>query len=263
MPCRSNTYRRMIQAYKGLKYTRCALILFAIWDGFDIYDTMKEQGGIYMSEETQTEKSITQQGNPGKPAGEAGEQMLDRMNREHYEVTGWGLSFFDFSPRDTVLDIGCGGGMTLSRLAEMVSEGNIFGVDYSALSVEKSKNMNEALVESGRIKIVEGSVDALPFEDKSFDKITTVESFYFWPTPEKSLGEVYRVLKPGGVFVLIADIHGGAELTEEQIENIKRYDLRNPSPDEFETLFKAAGFDAVDVHTKEGTSWIAVEGRRK
>ncbi|WP_462331508.1 class I SAM-dependent methyltransferase [Schwartzia sp. (in: firmicutes)] len=216
-----------------------------------------------MNRHSHKEKSITQQGNPGKPAGEAGEQMLERMNREHYEVTGWGLSFFEFDRRDVILDIGCGGGMTLSRLAEKVPEGEIYGVDYSALSVAKSKKMNKAAVESGRMKIVEGSVDALPFDSEMFDKITTVESFYFWPTPEKSLSEVYRVLKHGGVFMLIADIHGGAELTEDQLENIKRYDLRNPAPEEFELLFRTAGFDTAAVHTKEGTSWIAVEGRRK
>ena len=216
-----------------------------------------------MSGHSYTEKSITQQGNPGKPTGEAGEQMLERMNREHYEVTGWGLSFYKFNAQDSVLDIGCGGGMTLSRLAEKIPEGEIYGVDYSTLSVAKSQEMNKAAVESGRMKIVEGSVDALPFADGMFDKITTVESFYFWPTPEKSLSEVYRVLKPGGVFILIADIHGGAELTKDQLENIKRYDLRNPAPEEFELLFKTAGFDAVTVHTKEGTSWIAVEGCRK
>ncbi len=216
-----------------------------------------------MNSHSHKEKSITQQGNPGKPAGEAGEQMLERMNREHYEVTGWGLSFFEFDRRDVILDIGCGGGMTLSRLAEKVPEGEIYGVDYSALSVAKSKKMNKAAVESGRMKIVEGSVDALPFDSEMFDKITTVESFYFWPTPEKSLSEVYRVLKHGGVFMLIADIHGGAELTEDQLENIKRYDLSNPAPEEFELLFRTAGFDTAAVHTKEGTSWIAVEGRRK
>jgi len=216
-----------------------------------------------MGNEAQTDMSITQKGNPGKPEGEAGELMLERMNREHYEVTGWGLSFFDFDALDCVLDIGCGGGMTLSRIAERVTRGTLYGVDYSSLSVAKSKEFNKELVACGRMKIVEGSVDALPFNDRSFDKITTVESFYFWPAPEKSLAEVYRVLKPGGVFILIADIHGAAELTEEQLENIRRYDLRNPAPNEFKTLFRAAGFDEVTVHLKNGTSWIAVEGLRK
>ena len=59
-----------------------------------------------MGNEAQTDMSITQKGNPGKPEGEAGELMLERMNREHYEVTGWGLSFFDFDALDCVLDIG-------------------------------------------------------------------------------------------------------------------------------------------------------------
>lgn len=215
-----------------------------------------------MDTRSDMEASITRQGNPGKPTGEAGGEMLDRMNREHYEVTGWGLSFFNFTNDDTVLDVGCGGGMTLKRMADKVPQGTLYGVDYSAVSVAKSRELNKDLVEKGRMKIVEGSVDALPFEEQAFDKITTVESFYFWPTPEKSLGEVHRVLKTGGVFILIADIHGAAELTAEQLENIRRYDLRNPAPKEFEELFRAAGFNEVIVHLKEGTSWIAVEGRK-
>ncbi|MDE6666410.1 MAG: hypothetical protein K2K14_09570, partial [Ruminococcus sp.] len=51
------------------------------------------------------EKSVTEQGNPAKPQGTAGEEMLNRMNESHYAVTGWALGFFEFSGNENVLDI--------------------------------------------------------------------------------------------------------------------------------------------------------------
>jgi len=42
----------------------------------------------------------------------------------------------------------------------------------------------------------------LPFEDKTFDKIFTVNTVYFWEDPVEYLNEIYRVLKKNGTFVL-------------------------------------------------------------
>ncbi len=75
--------------------------------------------------------------------------------------------------------------------------------------------------------LVEASVEKLPFADNAFDKIITVESFYFWPDPAENLKEVYRVLKDKEPFT------GGRHLPEggspEQVrENIQRFHLFNP-----------------------------------
>ena len=64
-----------------------------------------------------TESEITALGNPGCPTGEAGAQMLQRMNRSHAAVTAWGLSFLALSPDDRVLDIGAGMGSDSLRFA--------------------------------------------------------------------------------------------------------------------------------------------------
>lgn len=212
--------------------------------------------------EEERQHQITEEGNPGKPTGEAGEQMLERMNESHYEVTGFGLSFLRFRPTDAVLDIGCGGGRTLRRMAEKVPEGRLTGVDYSDVSVALSRETNRDLIAAGRMEVVKGSVVALPFPDKSFDKITTVESFYFWPDPGENLREVFRVLKPGGTFMLIADIYGDYPMSAEQKQNIEEYHLFNPTRAEFRQLFTEAGFTDVQVHTAEGKSFIAVEGHK-
>lgn len=223
---------------------------------------MENQAKNMMEEKSLAQHEITKQGNPRKPEGVAGEEMLARMNESHYEVTGWALDLWKIQENDRILDIGCGGGMTLKRMSEQAKQGHLTGVDYSSVSVQESKKLNETDVKSGKMDIIEASVEAMPFADDTFDKIITVESFYFWPDPAENLKEVYRVLKKEGIFHLVADIYGKEGLNERQLSNIKEYQLFNPTKEEFVELFKHAGFNEVVAHTKEGTDWICVEGRK-
>lgn len=69
------------------------------------------------------QKAVTAAGNPAKPTGEAGEQMLARMNESHAPLTAWGLSHFTWRGDEAVLDIGCGGGANLRRMSAHVTTG--------------------------------------------------------------------------------------------------------------------------------------------
>ena len=98
---------------------------------------------------------ITRKGNPRKPQGEEGEQMLRRMNESHSAVTEWALSFLAFEKQDQVLDIGCGGGATLRRMSKRVPEGHLTGVDYSAVSVKLSQETNAEDIQNGKIYLLQ------------------------------------------------------------------------------------------------------------
>ena len=216
-----------------------------------------------MAEKDWTERDReTAEGNPRRPEGAAGRAMLTRMNESHAKLTAWGLSLLSFVPNDTVLDVGCGGGNTLARMAERVTEGHLVGIDYSETSVEASRAFNSMLVAAGRMEILPGSVESLPFSDAHFDKVVTVESFYFWPNPSESLKEVARVVKPGGTFLLLAEIYERPDLPVGIREKVEAYELTNPTPEEFERLFRAAGFSEVETHFMDGEYWIAVLGKR-
>lgn len=212
-----------------------------------------------MSEKTQME--VTIEGNPAKPQGEAGAQMLDRMNQSHDALTRWALGFLHNNKTDTLLDIGCGGGATLHKLAALTT-GKVYGIDYSPVSVETSKAFNKTNIESGNMEVFEASVSVLPFADDTFGGITTVESFYFWGNPEEDLKEVRRVLAPGGTFLIIADIYGKPDLDATTKQNIERFHLFNPTPAQFEQLLSKAGFHDVKIHLKEGTDWICAEAKK-
>ena len=192
------------------------------------------------------QEEITRKGNPRKPQGEEGEQMLQRMNESHAAVTQWALGFLNFGEEDRALDIGCGGGAALKKMSEKISKGHLTGVDYSPVSVELSRETNAQDIQNGKMNILEASVEHLPFENESFDKIITVESFYFWPDPAENLKDIYQ--KEG--------------LRESVLENIKQYHLFNPTKEEFLRLFDQAGFTETKIHTREGEDWICVEGKR-
>lgn len=115
--------------------------------------------------EKERQKAITTAGNPARPTGEAGQQMLARMNESHAALTAWGLSHFHWRGDETVLDIGCGGGANLHRMSAHITTGHLTGVDYSATSVQTSRQTNADDIASGKMTVCEGSVEALPFTD--------------------------------------------------------------------------------------------------
>ena len=100
------------------------------------------------------------------------------MNAHHSELTYWGLAHISIGGAYTILDVGCGGGRTLNKLAAG-TEGRVHGVDYSEESVAASKRTNGHWIDMGRVEVRLGSVSLLPFPDRMFDLITAVET-HFW-----------------------------------------------------------------------------------
>ncbi|HEY6071053.1 MAG TPA: class I SAM-dependent methyltransferase, partial [Chthoniobacterales bacterium] len=116
-----------------------------------------------------------------KPSGWFGRFILWEMNRQHSNLTDWGLSHVTIKKEDTILDVGCGGGRTINKLAEMASSGKIDGIDYSEESVSAAHRNNKRWIDIGVVSIREGSVSQLPFSDSTFDLVTAIETHLFWP----------------------------------------------------------------------------------
>jgi SAM-dependent methyltransferase len=144
-----------------------------------------------------------------KPSWLPGQLFVRSMNTGHTGLTTWGLSQVSIKPDDTILDVGCGGGKTISRMAKAAERGRVFGVDYSATSVSVARRVNAAAIDAGRVDVQLGSVSALPFPDETFDLVTAVETHYYWPNIQNDLRELQRVLKPSGRVVLIAETYRG------------------------------------------------------
>lgn len=199
-----------------------------------------------------------------KPRGWLGRFELWRMNLSHSKLTDWGLSHVSVAPNFTILDVGCGGGRTVSKLAALTTQGKVYGVDFSNASVAASQKTNARWIAVGRAEIREGSVSQLPFPDATFDLVTAVETHFWWPDLPADMREVFRVTKPGGAIILIAEIYKGANTMAARIlENrASLVGMTLLTVDEHRELLATAGFSDIQVVTEHAKSWICVTGKK-
>src|SRR5215468_1574005 len=100
-----------------------------------------------------------------KPTGWLGRFILWRMNASHSKLTDWGLQHISIQNDYKILDVGCGGGRTISKLAAIASQGKAYGIDYSEESVAATGRTNARLIDLRRVEVLHGSVSQLPFPD--------------------------------------------------------------------------------------------------
>ena len=97
---------------------------------------------------------------------------------------------------EKLLDVGCGTGFLLEMLSQQKAA-QYCGLD---LSPEMIRAAEKKTIPGTEYTV--GSAEALPYADDSFDVVTCSQSFHHYPHPEKAMAEVWRVLKPGGIYIL-------------------------------------------------------------
>src|SRR6202790_2222818 len=186
-----------------------------------------------------------------------------KMDRHHVDITEKTMRRMDLRPGERVLDLGCGSGWATRLLARMVGEGpdgfgQVVGVDVSDEMIRQARADSK---EFDNVMFVVGSAAQIPWEENFFDKMLSVESFYYYPDQERALAELFRVMAPHGrMFILInlykdnpyslqwvdklkVPVHVRSEA--EYIELLKRHAFENvtaqripddtPTPDDYQT----------------------------
>lgn len=206
---------------------------------------------------------ITPANQGSKPSGWLGRFNLWRMNSSHSKLTDWGLRHISIGTHDTLLDVGCGGGRTVAKLADIAKQGKVYGIDHSEVSVAASKKYVTQYITVGRVEILHGSVSQLPFPNNMFDLVTAVETHFWWPNLPGDMREVFRVLKPSGTLIFIAEIYKGASTTVAKFaaKYASRAGMTLLSVDEHRQHFTDAGYSNVQVIEERDKGWICVLGR--
>lgn len=199
-----------------------------------------------------------------KPTGWIGRWVVRNMNSRHSKVTDCGLSQIAIQDHFTILDIGCGGGRTVGKLAAMAAAGKVCGVDFSDASVAVATKTNSKWIAQGRVEISEGSVSQLRFPADTFDLVVAVETHFWWPDLPNDMREVLRVLKPGGTLAIIAEVYRGAGTATARLAEkyLPRTGMELLTPDEHRNLLADAGYTDVKVATVPGKGWICVTGKK-
>ncbi len=197
--------------------------------------------------------------NANKPQEtEAGNQMLERMNSRHNEMALWALGYLDFNVTRDILDIGCGGGMNIHNMVQM-SQAHVQGIDYSTASVKKSRETNADAIKAGRVDVMEGSADALPFAPQSFDIITAFETIYYWPNIVQCFAQIRQLLRAGGTFMVFnEDYHPEAGNNREVMAALN---ATMHTPEQILHLFRQAGFCEIELSLHENGKWLSVRGQ--
>lgn len=198
------------------------------------------------------------------PTGWMGRLILRNMNSRHSKVTDWGLSHASIGNQDIILDVGCGGGKTISRLAAIATEGKVYGIDHSKESVAMAIRINKPWIDMARVEIREASVSRLPFSDGAFDIVTAVETHFWWPDLPAGLREVLRVLKSGGRLIVIAEVYRGAQaLASKAAEKYsEKTGMALLGIEEHRQHLADAGYSDIQINTDPGKGWICCLARK-
>jgi SAM-dependent methyltransferase len=217
--------------------------------------------------ETQAAKEAAQASEGGRPVHERhqGEHPRGLLGRVMATGMGWWnapqnrltVGQLRLGPADAVLEIGFGPGHALKRISEETRARLIAGVDHSDLMVRTAARRNRRAIREERMLLRQGDVAALPFADCTFAAAFAVNSYHQWDDPSAALGEIRRVLRPGGRVVLsIRILH--RDRRWETVAEGRTCAERAPRD------LSAAGFTriAVDKHDLGKLSVVLVSGVR-
>ncbi len=157
-------------------------------------------------------------------------------------------------PDSRILDCGCGPGSVTVGLAQWALDGETVGIDIGAEQLDGARALARDLG-VGNVTFQQGDIFELPFDDESFDVVFSQTVLFHIPNPDKAIGEMKRVLRPGGLVALRDVINASLILWPEEPLVRDHYRMirlgaqrSGGNPDvglELGTLLHAAGFEDV------------------
>ncbi|WP_374460294.1 class I SAM-dependent methyltransferase [Chryseobacterium taeanense] len=138
--------------------------------------------------------------NLANPQGEKGIETGEMMNATNIGMTLESIKMLAIEDNEYILEIGHGNAGHLKSILNKACNVKYTGIDISETIHNEARKLNEPFKDKANFVLYEG--EKLPFGDKVFDKIFTVNTVYFWQNPVEYLNEIYRVLKDTGIFVL-------------------------------------------------------------
>ncbi len=194
-----------------------------------------------------------------KPDGDGGKALMEHMNAHHRPLMDWAIGLLPLG-RERILDIGCGGGLSLELLASKYGGSHVTGVDHSADAVEVSLARNAGLVDDGRCRVLEASVSEMPFPEQSFDLVTAFETYFFWPEPVSDIGKASRLVAPGGYIAIVAELRVKPDNQDAVAEYKSVYGMTLLPDGEILGAMGTEGLETEAVH-HPGGDWVIYIGR--
>jgi ubiquinone/menaquinone biosynthesis C-methylase UbiE len=169
----------------------------------------------------------------------------EEMERNHRSIAQQAIARMALQPGDRVLDLSCGAGWATRLLAQAVAggQGMAAGLDISQEMIARARAASRA-VENALFAI--GAAEEIPWRDEYFDRILSVESFYYYPDQEAVLRELHRVLVPGGLLFILINLYKENPLSLGWLKQFK-VPVHVRSEAEYLEMLRAQGFDDTAI----------------
>ena len=183
------------------------------------------------------------------PTGIFGRFYMSRVfEKGNAELNALMYETLSIRENDNVLEIGFGTGTLIKKIAALLDNGLVEGVDFSKPMVAIAQKKNRKYINNGKVKIHMGDFDEVLFDDNYFDKIFSVNTIYFWKKPDTTISKICRILKPGGK--LIIGFHEKSEMEKMPLErDVFQY---YSTHDVTELLSIHGSLNNIDIISKKG-----------
>jgi ubiquinone/menaquinone biosynthesis C-methylase UbiE len=187
---------------------------------------------------SQADQKLQQEFNQWAAAGRG-----DEMESHHSDITEQTLALMDIQPEDRILDLGCGTGWASRRMARIATTGEVVGVDVADEMLRRAEQSSSAF---RNVRYAWGSAENIPEADNAFNKVLSVESFYYYADQGKALEELRRVMSPGAKLFILINLYKDNHYSLRWVTELK-VPVQALSEAEYKALLEKHGFKNVEA----------------
>jgi ubiquinone/menaquinone biosynthesis C-methylase UbiE len=133
------------------------------------------------------------------PNGIKGVEVADLMNETNINMTLHSIDRLNLLDNDSILELGHGNCAHLPYVLQQRKNLTYHGLDISELMNKEAKRINQQFIDKHQAAFYLYDGLNIPFSDRYFDRVFTVNAIYFWTDPKFFMSELYRVIKPKGM----------------------------------------------------------------
>ena len=175
----------------------------------------------------------------------AAEGKGEEMEAHHISITEQTLALMNLKAGERVLDLGCGAGWASRMIARAVANGNnpgqVVGLDVADEMIRRAR---AGSIDHDNVMFVVGSAQQIPWEENFFDKVLSVESFYYYADQERALAELFRVMAPLGELYILINLYRDNHYSLRWVEELK-VPLQVRSEQEYVEMLQRHTFEDV------------------